>query len=80
VSATPTPERAILALRALADAIIDTVRLAGPMGAPAGPMYAACMGQLELHQFEQVMDALVLARKLRRRGDLYFILIQEAKP
>jgi hypothetical protein len=65
------------ALRALCDAIIETVGEAGTLGAPAGPMYAALMGQLSLHQFEQVMDGLVKAGKLRREGFVYFL--QEPK-
>ena len=61
-------------LRLIAEAIIETVRESGPMGAPAGPMYAACMSQLTLGQFEQVMEGLVLAGKLRRQGHVYFVV------
>jgi len=61
------------ALRALATAIVDTVRECEPEGAPAGPMYAALLGTLSLPQFEQVMDGLVAANKLRRVGHVYHL-------
>lgn len=62
------------ALRAIAAIFIDAVRAAGPDGAPAGVMYAACMGKLSLSQFQQIMAGLVRAGKLRADGDLYFLV------
>jgi hypothetical protein len=32
-----------VALKLIADAVVDSVREAGPLGAPAGPLYAAIM-------------------------------------
>ena len=62
------------ALRAVADAIIEAVDLAGPMGAPAGVMYAALMASgITLPQFEQIMAGLCGAGKLRKQGHLYFV-------
>lgn len=60
------------ALKAVADAIIDTVRAAGPQGVPAGHMYAVFMNiGWSLEQFEQIMSGLVLAGKLRKDGLIY---------
>lgn len=66
-------EQQIKALRAVAAILVDAVREAGPTGAPAGLMYAACLGKLSLHQFQQIMAGLVQAGKLRRDGHLYFV-------
>lgn len=61
------------ALKAVADAIIETVRGAGPFGAPGGHIYAALMAQgCTLHQYEQIMSGLVRAGKLRKSGECYF--------
>jgi len=63
----------IKALKAVADAIIETVQGAGPMGAPGGHIYAALMAQgCTLHQYEQIMSGLVRAGKLRKSGECYF--------
>jgi hypothetical protein len=63
----------IKALKAVADAIIETVQLAGPMGAPGGHIYAALMANgCTLHQYEQIMSGLVRAGKLRKSGECYF--------
>ena len=62
----------VKALRAVADAITDTVREAGPFGAPGGVIYAALMAHgCTLHQFQQIMAGLVQAGRLTREGDLY---------
>jgi hypothetical protein len=65
--------KAVAAIRAIADAIVEAVNVAGDRGAPGGVLYAACMAHgLSLAQFEQFMGALVAAGKLTKRGDLYF--------
>jgi hypothetical protein len=62
------------ALRQVADAIIATVRESGPLGAPAGHMYAALMAHgCTLEQFEGIMSGLVSAKMLSKSGELYFI-------
>ena len=69
-----TPEQAKAALKAIADAVIDVVRQAGPLGCPGGTLYAALMTYgASLEQYEQFMSVLVLTGKLTKRGDLYFI-------
>jgi hypothetical protein len=61
-------------LRMVASAIIDSVRAAGPTGAPGGVIYAALMGQgCTLHQYQQIMGGLVRAGQLRQDGDLYHV-------
>ena len=54
-----TPQQ-IQAVRAIASSIVAAVREVG--AAPAGPMYAALMGQgCTLNQFQQIMGQLVRA-------------------
>ena len=63
-------QRAILAICA---AIIETVKEAGPEGAPGTSLYLALMEHgCTLVQFQQIMDALVEAGKLRQEGHLYY--------
>ncbi len=58
----------------IVDAVIESVKVAGPLGAPAGVMYAALMSQgCTLDQFNQLTGALVGMGKLRRQGDLFFL-------
>ena len=67
----PTTEQ-IAALRALAGAITEAVKAAGPMGAPGGVIYAALMAQgCTLAQYESIMSAMVRSGNLTRHGDLY---------
>lgn len=62
----------VRALLAVLDGIMEAVRVAGPMGAPGGVMYAAMMAQgCTLDQFNQIMSAMVRAGKLQRQGDCY---------
>jgi len=71
---TPTPEH-VKALRAVLEAILEAVAEAGPTGAPGGVIYAALMAQgCSLAQYQSLMDGLVSVRRLRREGDLYFIV------
>lgn len=73
-----TPEQLAAAMdadpgiKALVDAVVESVAAAGQMGAPAGHLYAALMGHLSLEQFQMLMGAIVAAGKLERRGLLYF--------
>jgi hypothetical protein len=64
-------QRAVLAI---ANAIIEAVREAGPEGAPASSLYLALAERgCSFSQFEQLMSALVSAGKLRQ--DCYRYLI-----
>lgn len=61
------------ALKAIADAIIETVSLSGPFGAPGGHIYAALMAHgCTIHQYEQIMAGLCQANKIRKEGECYF--------
>jgi hypothetical protein len=61
------------AVRMIGAYIVDSVRVAGSMGAPGGTLYAALMAHgCTLEQFESLMGALVRAGKLQKRGQLYF--------
>jgi len=65
--------RAAAVLKLIGDAIVESVQAAGPLGAPAGTLYAALMSLVfSLDQFEQIMDFLVKRGKLEKRGQLYF--------
>jgi hypothetical protein len=65
-------ETQIKLLRMVANAITDTVRDAGPLGAPGGVIYAALSAQgCTLHQFQQIMGGLVRAGLLTLDGDCY---------
>jgi hypothetical protein len=68
-----TKQQAIEAIRAIGDAIVDSVKVAGTAGASGGILYSAMMAHgITLAQFEQFMSALVAAGKLRKEGHLYF--------
>jgi hypothetical protein len=70
----PTSAQAA-ALRQVLDAILEAVAAAGPMGAPGGVIYAALMGQgCSLSQYQALMGGLVSVHRLRRDGDLYFVV------
>lgn len=58
----------------ICEAIIESVAVAGPLGAPAGTLYAALMAHgCTLDQFNSIMGALVRIGKLRQQGNLYFV-------
>ena len=55
-------------------AVIETVKEAGPLGAPSGPMFAAFQARgCTLSQYQQIMGALVKTGKVVLRNDCYFI-------
>lgn len=65
----------MVALRAILDAILEAVAAAGTTGAPGGVIYAALMAQgCSLSQYQTLMEGLVSVRRLRREGDLYFMV------
>jgi hypothetical protein len=70
---TMTRTKATRALIAVCDAIVEAIKAAGDDGAPGGVLYAALMTHgMTLSQFEYVMNALVRAKRVTRRGQLYF--------
>lgn len=61
------------AIKMLGDAIVDSVRVAGGMGAPGGLLYSALMAHgCSLELFQALMGSLVRLGRLERRGELYF--------
>jgi hypothetical protein len=62
---------AVETVRRVYQAVIDTVNET-PQGAPGGPMYAALMQYMTLDQFTGMMDSLIYAKRITRRGDFYF--------
>jgi len=62
------------ALKAICDAIIETVKATGPLGAPGGLLYAALMAHgCTLEQFQNLMNGLVAAKMLTKRSECYHI-------
>lgn len=70
---TPSERETILAaLSKITNAVLGTIREAGSMGAPGGLLYAALSSHgFSKQQFDQLMEAMVDAGKVRRSGDLY---------
>lgn len=69
---TPT-EKQLAAIRAIAAAIVDSVKEAGALGAPSGIVYAALSAHgCTLDQYQQFIGALVRTGKLRQSGDLLY--------
>lgn len=61
------------AIRAIADAIVESVKEAGELGAPSGIVYAALMTYgMNLDTYHQFIGVLVKLGKLRQQGDLLY--------
>jgi len=67
-------ETKVNVLRALLGVMLDTVKEMGAQGAPAGVMYAAVCGRMNLNQFNAVMGALESAGKVRKAGHVYYFV------
>lgn len=52
------------ALLGIVQAIADSIREVG--SAPEGVLYAACMGNMRLDQFERIIDMLIRAKLIQR--------------
>lgn len=75
MTSTQKPDAAKIAnaLLAIFDVIVDLVKAGGPMGTPSGTLYAALMTHgCTLEQYEMIMDVLVKAGRLTKKGLLYF--------
>jgi hypothetical protein len=65
----------VKAVQLVCSAILEAVKAGGDHGAPGGVIYAALMTQgCTLEQYEGLMGALVRAGRLRRSGELYFLV------
>lgn len=70
-----TRETAKAILLQLANAIVETVQATGERGAPAGSLYMALNARgMSIDTFEQIMSALVDAKRLRKSGHLYYFI------
>lgn len=74
-------EQAVQILRGLAQVVVETVEEAGQQGVPTGPMYAAFMAYgVSLEMFEGLVDALVQAGRVLRRGHLLYPAAGKPQP
>ena len=67
---------------AVALALLDTIKEAGPLGAPSGPMYMAVLQAdigIDLDQYEALMRAIVRSGLVRREGYVYYYVEKEEK-
>ncbi len=61
------------ALTEILSALVDSIKVAGSLGAPAGTLYAALMAHgCTLAQFQSLMSILVQSGRVRQSGNLYF--------
>lgn len=66
------------AVFAILDAIIESVKAGGSMGAPGGILYAALMAHgCTLDQFNQLMTILVRSGRLDKRGECYHVAAEK---
>jgi len=60
-------------LKLLGDFIIEAVNESGKTGIPGGILYAALMQYgCDIHQFEGIMNGLVIAKQIRKAGQIYY--------
>lgn len=62
----------MLAAVQLCKALIETIREAGPMGAPSGHMYAALMDEISLEQYQQIMAICKSTGLVEERGHCFY--------
>jgi hypothetical protein len=66
-------DKAVAAVRAIADAIVEAVGVAGKAGAPSGHVYAALMSVgISYDQYCSFIRALIASGKIRQAGNLLF--------
>ena len=63
------------AILQICDAVVESIKAAGAMGAPSGVIYASLMQfGCNLSQYESLIGILVKAGKIRKQGDLLFAI------
>jgi len=68
-----TAKETVQALAAIIEAIYETIKESGDLGAPSGIIYAAVMGVgINLETYNAIIDAMVKSGKVRKSGDLLF--------
>jgi hypothetical protein len=62
-------------MQQIGNIVMDTVREAenGGIACPNGYVYAALMNQMQLHQYEALLDMLCSVGLLDKQGDLLFL-------
>ena len=66
-------QRKLKVLALLVDAVVETIKESGPMGAPGGVLYAALMTRgFSLEEFEILMRVVVATGRVYKTGHLYF--------
>jgi hypothetical protein len=72
----PADLAAHAAVRAVANALLEAIRAAGPNGVPAGHMYAMVMDRMSLDSFEALIAALVGIGQVRRESSHLLVAIE----
>ena len=68
-------QQQIKAMQTVIHGVLDAVAAGGPMGAPAGIMYAAMAASgCTLDQFDMITQAVCRAGLISRDGDLFHLL------
>lgn len=63
------------ALNLAVSVIIDTIKDAGPLGAPSGPMYAALSAHgMTLNTYNSIIDALTRVGKIRQENHVLYLV------
>jgi hypothetical protein len=63
------------AILQICDAVVEGIKVAGPIGIPSGHVYASLMHfGCNLSQYESLIGILVKAGKIRKQGDLLFAI------
>jgi hypothetical protein len=63
------------AILQICDAVVESIKAAGPMGAPSGVIYASLMVfGCNLEQYHSLLSILTKAGKIRQQGDLLFAI------
>jgi hypothetical protein len=61
-------------LKVILEAILESVKIAGPIGAPGGHIYAALMAVgFTFDQYNQIMSGMVKSGYLTKKGECYHI-------
>ena len=67
-----TRQKQVAAVAMIIGAIYDTIKEAGPMGAPSGVIYAALMGKIPLEMYQEIIRVMVANGKIRQVGHVLY--------
>jgi len=61
-------------LKAICAAVVEAIKVSGPLGCPSGHLYVVLMGMgCTLAQYDSLIGALVQLKLVRKSGDLLFV-------